>query len=216
MKKIYPDSKVELTTFISKHYDTLLNIFTAGIYKKFIGKVISDMHIQENDHILDLGCGTGRNACLMQQYINDHGFITGLDISPIMLKQFTEHCTSFNNTETFKQRIDKPFDLGKKYDIVFISFVIHGFPHAVRMEIIKNAFTHLKQGGYFMILDFSEFSLKDMPFHHRIIFKTIECKYAFDFITHDWQSILSEFGFGHFDSKYYLKNYVRLLKVRKQ
>ncbi|HDQ15924.1 MAG TPA: class I SAM-dependent methyltransferase, partial [Bacteroidetes bacterium] len=53
------------------------------------------------------------------------------------------------------QRIDVEFDLGKQYDIVFISFVIHGFPNEIRKTVIKNAFNHLKPNGRFIILDFA-------------------------------------------------------------
>lgn len=54
-----------------------------------------------------------------------------------------------------------------------------------------------------------------MPFHHRIIFKKIECKYAFDFIEKDWKSILKEYNFNKFSENYYFKKYVRLLKAEK-
>jgi len=57
--------------------------------------------------------------------------------------------------------------------------------------------------------------MKKMPFHHRFIFKKIECKYAFDFIERDWKNILKEYGFNNFDENHYFKNYVRLLKAEK-
>ena len=214
MEKIYTDSKVELNPFVSKHYDSILNLASFGLYKKFIRRAIADMHIQQDNQILDFGCGTGRNACLMHPYLSKNGFITGIDLSPIMLKQFEQNCPH-ENTETKQQRIDIPFNLGKQYDIVFTSFVIHGFPHQVRMKIIKNAYNHLKMGGQFMILDFAEFSMKDMPSYYRIPFKAIECKYAFDFIEHDWKTILKSFGFNHFEEIHYFKNYARLLKAVK-
>ncbi len=215
MEKIYTDSKVELTPFISKHYDSILNIASFGLYKKFIHSAIADMTIQADNHILDFGCGTGRNSCIMHQYLSDKGFITGIDLSPVMLNQFKDNCAPHNNTEAIQQRIDIDFDLEKRYDIVFTSFVIHGFPHNIREQIIKNAYRHLKQGGQFMILDFAEFSLKEMPFFYRIPFKIIECKYAFDFIERDWKAILTDYGFGNFEEKLYFKNYARLLKATK-
>ncbi len=214
MEKIYSDSKVELTPFSAKHYDGLLNTASFGLYKKFIRNAIADMNIKGDEHILDFGCGTGRNACLMHQYLSDKGFITGIDLSPIMLEQFEKNC-QYENAESLQQRIDIPFDLEKRYDIAFISFVIHGFPHPVREKIIQNVYNHLKPGGQFMILDFAEFSLKDMPFYYRVPFKTVECKYAFDFIERDWKAILTDFGFEDFEEHLYFKNYARLLKAKK-
>jgi demethylmenaquinone methyltransferase/2-methoxy-6-polyprenyl-1,4-benzoquinol methylase len=215
-KKLYPESGVELNPFISKNYDRMMNLGSAGFYSRFIKKVIARMDIRSDDHILDLGCGTGRNSKLMTKYLGENGRITGLDISPEMEQQFNEN---FRDDErvTFKnQRIDIPFDLGEKFDKVFISFVIHGFPHEVRAEVIKNAYNHLKPGGAFFILDFAEFDMDKMPALYRFIFKKVECVYAFDFIKRDWKEILSGYGFGDFEEHLYMKKYVRLLKAVKK
>ena len=121
----------------------------------------------------------------------------------------------YKNVKFMKTRIDKPLEFDEKFDDVFISFVLHGFPHDVRETIIKNAYNSLKSEGRFLIVDFAEFSLEKMPIYYRIPFQTIECKFAFDFIKRDWKQILSEFGFGKFSEKHYFKNYVRLLEAIK-
>ncbi|MGC9375917.1 MAG: class I SAM-dependent methyltransferase [Bacteroidales bacterium] len=214
-EKIYPDSGVELKEVVAKNYDKIMNTMSFGLYRGFIKKVIKQMDIQQGNSILDLGCGTGRNASLMAKYIGKTGHITGLDISELMEKQFLKKFKGQANIRFAKQRVDQPFDLNKQFDIVFISFVIHGFPHEIRSTVIQNAFTHLKPGGIFYILDFAEFDMAKMPVHHRFIFKKIECKYAFDYIERDWKTILKEAGFDHFNEHFYLKNYVRLLKAVK-
>lgn len=215
MNKIYPESGVELNPFISKNYDKVMNIGSMGLYNRFIHKAISDMSISKDDNILDLGCGTGRNALLMSEYLSENGKITGLDISEAMEKQFLDKFKNDNRVKFVNRRIDQPFELNEKYDKVFISFVIHGFPHEVRDAVIKNALAHLKPGGAFFILDFAEFDMDEMPFHHKIIFKAVECKYAFDWIKRDWKGILKDSGFSQFDEHLYLKKYVRLLKALK-
>lgn len=215
MDKLYPESKVEIQGFTAKHYDTIMNIMSFGFYAKFIGNAISKLEISDEDYILDLGCGTGRNACLMRNYLNEKGFILGLDVSEGMGKQFNKKVRNFKNVAFKNQRIDLPFSLGNKFDKVFISFVLHGFPHKVRETIINNAYENLKTGGTFWILDFNEFVLMDMPFYYRIPFVTIECPYAFDFIERDWKKILKKSGFNNFIERLYLKSYVRLLAARK-
>ena len=211
----YPDSKVELQGFTAKFYDTIMNTISFGVYSNFIKNAIESIEINANDKLLDFGAGTGRNALLMNRYLSTEGKIVGLEISDEMIQQFEHKFKNTSNIKIINKRIDKPFELEEKFDKVFISFVIHGFPHEVRTEIIKNAFNNLKEGGEFVILDFSEFIVKEMPFYSRIPFTTIECKYAFDFVERDWKAILSEFGFGKFREKYFLKNYVRLLKAEK-
>ena len=217
MEKYYPDSGVELSGFTAKNYDKVMNIASFGMYKKLINRAIFDLDIRQNDKILDLGCGTGRNIRLMNNYVSDDSLLVGLDISEDMEKQFYENCKGNLNIKFYNKRIDKPFILEKKFDKVFISFVIHGFPHEVRKTIIKNAYNNLKPGGIFYILDFAEFDMDKMPFHHRFIFKKIECKYAFDFIERDWKNILkSDYRFDGFKENFYFKNYIRLLKAEKR
>ena len=214
-EKIYPDSGVELTGFTAKNYDKIMNTMSFGLYRGFIKKAIKDMAIQQGDSILDLGCGTGRNADLMANYIGEGGVITGLDISEQMENQFLRKFKDHSNITFANQRIDQLFDLKQQFDIVFISFVIHGFPHEIRSTVIQNALNHLKSGGAFYILDFAEFDMDKMPAHHRYIFKKVECKYAFDYIERDWKTILKEARFADFEESFYLKKYVRLLKAVK-
>lgn len=214
-KKYYPDSGVELNEFTAKNYDKIMNIISLGIYKRFINSALKDVDVSLGDNILDLGCGTGRNAKLMLSYAGKKGKLTGLDISDDMEKQFLQKFDGNQNVTFIKQRIDQQFTLEEKFDIVFISFVIHGFPHEIRNTVIQNALNNLKPGGAFYILDFAEFDMKKMPAHHRFIFKKIECKYAFDYIERDWKNILSETGFTSFKESFYLKKYVRLLKATK-
>ena len=215
MDKLYPDSGVELSKFTAKHYDKIMNIASFGLYKMFIQKAIKNLEVKSNDKILDLGCGTGRNILLMNKYVSDNSLLIGLDISEDMENQFNFNCKRFSNIKFINKRIDQPFELDQKFNKVFISFVIHGFPHEIRKNIIKNAYNHLNAGGTFNILDFAEFDMDKMPFHHRIIFKKIECKYAFDFIKRDWKNILEEYGFDNFKENFYFKKYVRLLKAEK-
>jgi len=214
--KIYPDSGVELKGFVSKHYDAVMNVGTLGMYTGFIKRAVYDLGIRPDDRILDLGCGTGRNAQLMSGYLNQKGRITGLDISKHMERQFLRHFRDDKRVEFINQRIDLPFNLKKTYDKVFISFVIHGFPHDVRYTVLKNAYDHLKQAGSFFILDYAEFDMEKMPAFPRSIFKLIECRYAFDFIKRDWKEILKSHGFETVREYFYLKRYVRLLHAEKR
>lgn len=214
-EKIYPDSGVELKSFSARNYDLVMNIGTLGFYGGFMQKAIKAMDIQQEDKLLDLGCGTGRNACIMAKYLSDNGEITGMDVSSIMERQFNKKCAKYQNITFTRQRIDLPFSLPKQYDKIFISFVIHGFPHEVRHTVLKNIDKHLKPGGVFCMLDFSEFNMNEMPFPYRFIFKNIECKYAFDFIERDWKQILSSYHFAGFEEFFFFKKYIRLLKACK-
>ncbi|MCD6318551.1 class I SAM-dependent methyltransferase [Candidatus Aerophobetes bacterium] len=215
MSNHYPKSRVEIKGFTAKYYDTLMNVVTFGKYSSFIEKVIELMRIRPTDRILDLGAGTGRNACLIMRYLSLEGELVSLDISKEMIVQFEKRCANFSNVKIINQRIDQPLPYKDEFDKVFICFVLHGFPQTVREVIIDNAFRALKNGGEFFILDYNEFSLRDTPFYLTLAFKLIECPYAFDFIKKDWKEILSKVGFNHFKKHYFFSKYVRLLKVVK-
>jgi demethylmenaquinone methyltransferase/2-methoxy-6-polyprenyl-1,4-benzoquinol methylase len=209
--KLYADSRIELSPLIARHYDRIMNTISFGKYESFIRQAVKDMNIRPGEAILDMGCGSGKNAALMAEYLGKDGRLTGLDVSSVMQKQFLAKHAGDERISFLRQRVDIPFGLGEKFDKVVISFVIHGFPHKVREQMIMNAQKHLKPGGKLIILDWSEFSLDEMPGHHRFIFKTVECDYAFDFINRDWKSILGDFGFGDFTENHYFRNYARLL-----
>ncbi|MCD6291817.1 MAG: class I SAM-dependent methyltransferase [Anaerolineae bacterium] len=211
----YPESRVELSGFVARHYDTLLDVVTLGRYGSFIKRAIRAMRIQPQDRVLDLGAGTGRNACLMMEYLSPEGEVVGLDISDEMIAQFRKNCARFPNARVINMRIDQPLPFHEEFDKAFISFVLHGFPQEAREVIIRNALESLKSGGSFFILDYSEFDPETMPFYLRIPFKLVECPYAFDFIKRDWKTILAEYGFGDFEETFFFK-YGRLLKATKK
>ena len=215
MDNYYPESKVETKGFTARYYDNLMNIITFGRYSPFIENAIEVMGIRPQDRILDLGAGTGRNACLMMNYLSKGGKLIGTDISREMIFQFRKKCANFPNAKIIYARIDKSLPFEEEFDKVLISFVLHGFPQEVGEAIIKSVFEVLKVNGSFFILDYNEFSYKKMPFYFKKFFNLIECPYAFDFIERDWKQILANHNFSDFEEYFFFKDYVRLLKAKK-
>ena len=79
-------------------------------------EIISELLAGRTDpSLLDLGCGTGRNAALMRQRLGNDGRITGVDLSSDMQKQFEELFSGDTQVVFQKQRIDIPFDLNQKF-----------------------------------------------------------------------------------------------------
>ncbi len=216
MGRFYPDSKVEIQGLSARFYDNLLNTASLGAYSSFIKKAIRQMCIAPDDAILDFGAGTGRNALLMNSYLSGDGEVLGLEISEEMLIQFQRKTENFNRINVLDQRIDQPFTLDRKFDKVFISFVFHGFPLEIQKNILRNAANALKLGGQFIMLDFNEFVTDETPLYFRIPFKIVECRYAFEYVERNWKQIMSEFGFGGFTEKYFLRNHIRLLTAKKE
>ena len=208
-------SKVEVTGAEARHYDLLMNVITGGTYPFFIRRVIRDMRIRPTDAILDLGAGSGRNACLMARYLGDQGRIVGLDIGPEMLEQARRRCQHLPNVTMEKQRIEETLRYHEEFDKVFISFVLHGFVQEDRLRIVDNAYRALQPGGQFLILDYDEFEPEQSFWPARFAFRHIECPLATDFVRRDWRAVLREQGFGDSQVHRYYFGYVRLLAARK-
>ena len=210
-----PESKVEVRGFEARHYDTLLKLLSFGAYPRMVKAAIAAMGIQPDDAILDLGCGTGYNDCLMVEYLGDKGRLVGLDIGDEMIAQFEARCRDKPQVQLMKRRIEEPLPFEEAFDKVFISFVFHGFPDSEREKIARNAFKALKPGGAFFIFDFNEFDVADQPWWIRTAFLKGECPLAHQFVTVDWKARLETWGFTAFEEWLYFRDLVRLLKAVK-
>lgn len=208
-----PESKVEITGFEARHYDKLLNLISLGSYALFIRKAIAAMEIQPSDHILDFGCGTGRNACLMAKYLSEEGRVTGLDIGEEMIRQFQKKCRRYPNFSVRNAHIDEPLQAATTYDKVFFSFVFHGFQDEKKEVILDNAQKALKPGGKLFILDYNEFDINQKSPVFRWAFKKFECSLALDYLKVDWKARLAERGFHDFEQHLFYGKIVRLLRA---
>jgi len=209
------DSKVEVKGFEARHYDTLMNLITFGWYPSFIRRAIADIGLKSGDEVLDFGAGTGRNTLLMHEHIGNSGKVTALEIGPEMQEQFRKKTASCPNIELHDLRIDKPLPFQEEYDVVFISFVLHGFIQEKRNTIIQNAYNALKPAGRFAILDYNNFNVNKAAWYAKYALRKAECPLAEDFINRDTKQMHESFGFSNFKEHFYFKNYLRLLLAEK-
>ncbi len=128
-------------------------------------RLISEMRIGEGDHVLEIGCGTGRNLEILARKYPDTKFF-GLDASAEMLRNAEKKKESkairnlvlscglagdFSHAETF--------DLEEKFDVVFFSYSISMIPDWE--QAIDNALENLRPGCSLYIVDF--FDQRSMP-----------------------------------------------------
>ncbi len=205
-------SKVEIDGLEAIFYDELTLLMSGFTYNRFIKDAISKINIGVSDDILDFGCGTGKNLCIMGNYTQ--GLLVGFDTSKMMIKQAKAKCRG-RNAKIFFHDIRKPNPFVEQFDIVYISFVLHGFVDSDRDKIINNAFNSLKKGGRFCILDYNEFNLEEKNIFVRTVFKYGECPLASEFIRIDLREKLRSFGFLKFEEYLYYSEIVRFLVAYK-
>lgn len=201
---------IETSGFAARYYDPLLIIFTLGLYHNLLKRVIHAMNIQPRDHVLDMGAGTGKNALLIQRYLQG-GSITALEIGREMSRQFERKCRNHKNIFLENHRIDETLPYTNQFDRVFISFVLHGFEKSDRETIVRNAHQSLKTGGKLHIFDWNRFKLHESGLFMKFFMNHIECRPALEFIQLDLPSLMTRTGFNNIENNLYFKKQIRLL-----
>lgn len=109
---------------------------------KFGEEIVELLNPQNNETILDIGCGTGD---LTKKIAELCGKITGIDNSNEMIqtaqKKYPE--ISFIHADA------KDYQFDNKFDAIFSNAVLHWIPQADIM--IRNANNHLKIGGRYVV-----------------------------------------------------------------
>jgi ubiquinone/menaquinone biosynthesis C-methylase UbiE len=205
---------IETSGVKARFYDQFVFLGTFGLYQKLLRRVVADMEIGATDRILDLGAGTGKNALLMNRYL-DGGSITALEIGREMCRQFARKCGNLDNIHLENRRIDSHLPYRDQFDKVLLSFVLHGFEAQQRREIVLNAHRALKPGGRLLIFDWNEFDLEESGRVMRFFMRHIECEPALDFISNELSESLLACGFSGVESMLYVKNRIRLLSAKK-
>lgn len=128
-------------------------------------KLISEMRINEGDHILEVGCGTGRNLEILAKKYADTKFY-GLDASAEMLRNANRRKESkaLRNVAFAKElaggfSYSETFDLEERFDAVFLSYSISMIPDWE--DSIDNCLRNLKKGRPLYIVDF--FDQRSLP-----------------------------------------------------
>jgi len=208
-------SKVEMTGFSARHYDLGMDLLFLGGHRRLMRRVLGKMGIRRRDEILDLGSGTGRNACLMMEMLGPGGRAVGVDISKDMLAQSRRRCRPYPQIQFVEARIERPLGFRGEFEKACMFFVLHGFEDPDKEGIIANAHEALKPGGSLWILDYEQFELDKLSSPLRWAFIHCECELAVEFLKLDLRGMLGRAGFGDFVSYPFFRGYLRLLEAHK-
>jgi len=139
--------------------------FTRKYYLLGRDQLLREIAPKPGEHILEVGCGTGRNLIILaKRHPKTHFY--GLDASAVMLETARKsiNFAGLSNI-TLKTALaddflfDTTFKLGKRFDKIFFSYSISMIPPW--RESIENALENLRPGGELFIVDF--YDQKNLP-----------------------------------------------------
>ena len=109
---------------------------------------LNKLNFNEDENVLDIGCGCGHTTLNIAKRIGPSGNVTGLDISEPMLKRAKESAVEMSITNTLFKCVDvQTEDLGDQiYSAAFSRFGVMFFEDSI--AAFKNINKSLISGGY--------------------------------------------------------------------
>lgn len=127
--------------------------------------LLHDIHLQGDETLLEIGCGTARNL-LKLAYRYPDSQLYGLDASALMLQQAQQKLrgTLYETAITLRQGLAEQinpqhFGLAQPFDHLLFSYVLSMIPNW--RDVLEQSLVLLKPGGYLHVVDFSD--QKNMP-----------------------------------------------------
>lgn len=148
------NTKTEQKKLVQQHFDRWSKDYDSGPNSKWLKawqtKIVEVMLPQPDQHILDVGCGTGFAVRQLSQLVTE-GKVCGLDISQAMLAKAKTNVTDCENVEmTLGDAENLPYE-NDRFDRLMCANCFHYFPNLTK--VIQEFHRVLKPGGIAYILD---------------------------------------------------------------
>lgn len=143
-------------TDMPDHLKQAMSKIHAEVSSRYYGCGLVRPQQLEGMHILDLGCGSGRDCYILSQLVGEQGFVLGVDMTDEQLavanKYIDYHTEAFGykkSNVTFKkgyiEKLDELELADNSFDIIVSNCVINLSPD--KEAVLKEAFRVLKPGG---------------------------------------------------------------------
>lgn len=115
-------------------------------------KAADRLRLKNEDRVLEVGCGTGRNLPFLVQAVGSNGHVYGVDISEGMLARARALCDKRHwNNVTLVHSDAAEYQLPEPVDGVIFSLSYCTMRH--RKKVLRHAWAQLKPGGRLVMLD---------------------------------------------------------------
>ncbi len=117
---------------LSKRYDSWIEAgkFRGFQFNTYRPHAVDRLQLQPGDHVVDLACGTGLNFPLILERIGEEGRLTGVDLTPEMLK-----CAS--------DRVEQ--NGWKNVELVQSDMLDYEFPERINAVLSTGAFGYISE-----------------------------------------------------------------------
>jgi ubiquinone/menaquinone biosynthesis C-methylase UbiE len=142
---------------VVQRYDRLSNVIPLFDWlffqpPGFRAKAVDRLNLRPGEHVLEIGCGTGRNLPYLSKAVGPHGRVYGVDLSPGMLAKARalcdrNHLRNVELTEGDAAQYRAPAPL----DGVMFGLSYNTMPH--HLTVLREAWAQLEPGGRLVIMD---------------------------------------------------------------
>jgi ubiquinone/menaquinone biosynthesis C-methylase UbiE len=118
----------------------------------FRAKAVDRLDLRPGEHVLEIGCGTGRNLPYLSKAVGPHGRVYGVDLSPGMLARARALCdrNQWRNVELIESDAAH-YRAPAPLDGVMFGLSYNTMPH--HLLVLREAWAQLRPGGRLVIMD---------------------------------------------------------------
>lgn len=147
---------------IERYYRFHAGIYDATRWSFLFGRSVLiekiARHLMTAAHILEVGCGTGKNLIRLCRYFPT-AEITALDISAAMLKRARKNLGTYTNRiELLHRAYDHPLATEHPFDLILFSYSL-SMINPDWLPVIDYAYQDLEVGGLIAVVDFHDSTL---------------------------------------------------------
>jgi len=142
---------------VAKRYDRLSGLIPLFDYlffqpPGFRAKAADRLELRPGQHVLEIGCGTGRNLPFLSRAVGPLGRVYGVDLSPGMLARARELCqrNDWRNVELIEGDAAQ-YRAPAPLDGVMFGLSYNTMPH--HLTVLREAWDQLRPGGRLVIMD---------------------------------------------------------------
>jgi ubiquinone/menaquinone biosynthesis C-methylase UbiE len=186
--------RIDFFERFASSYDILIDLFTFGLYSKFLKRAVETLSPQNGEKILDLCSGTGRVASWIARTVGKEGEVVGMDIAKSMVEVAKNRYSKLGSLIFLRNDITQPWEYENHFDGIFISFGLHELPNKERRKVLERCYLALKVKGRIVIADFNPYVSRGRRMALLTLFKLFEKENA-NFFPFEQNQILEGLGF---------------------